>query len=239
MQKWTPMPKQDRRPLGHADPVVLDVARDVAGLHGRRSLQHAVRPVLFNAVIAFEHYPDVHKKQLQWLGRCRQRGLAIYGQGFTTDAGHTYSFEDWNLYDEMPAWREATTGSLEERLAKLSDPLRRPALRDSKPYLSGAFEDIVVAEGFSPETQKWQEWQIRDIAEQLRKHPVDTLLDLACADDLATVFFSVRKRTCAPPSDTPGRTEASVITSRYTGSALDSPASRGWRSRPLETQQRC
>jgi len=151
----------------------------------------AMRPVLFNAVIAFEHYPDVHKKQLQWLKRCRERGLAIYGQGFTTDAGHTYSFEDWNLYDEMPAWREATTGSVAERLAKLSDPARRPALRNSKPYLSGAFEDIVVAEGFGPETQKWQEWQIRDIAEQLGKHPVDTLLDLACADELKTVFFSV------------------------------------------------
>ena len=110
----------------------------------------------------------------------------------------------------MPAWREATTGSVAERLAKLSDPLRRPALRDSKPYLSGAFEDIVVAEGFSPETQKWQEWQIRDIAEQLGKHPVDTLLDLACADDLETVFFSVS------PTNTQGgyrevMTDASVL----------------------------
>ena len=88
--------------------------------------KHARRPVLFNAVIAFEHYPDIHKKQLRWLARCRERGLPIYGQGFTTDAGHTYSFEDWNLYDEMPAWREATTGSVAERLAKLSDPQRRP-----------------------------------------------------------------------------------------------------------------
>jgi N-acyl-D-aspartate/D-glutamate deacylase len=153
--------------------------------------KHAMRPVLFNAIIAFEHYPDVHKKQLQWLERCRKRGLSIYGQGFTTDAGHTFSFEDWNLYDEMPAWREATTGSVAERLAKLSDPGRRAALRSSKPYLSGAFEDIVVAEGFGPETQKWQEWQIRDVAERLGKHPVDALLDLACSDELKTVFFSV------------------------------------------------
>ncbi len=153
--------------------------------------KHARRPVLFNAVIAFEHYPEVHKKQLRWLARCRDRGLPIYGQGFTTDAGHTFSFVDWNLYDEMPAWREATTGSVAERLAKLSDPARRPALRDSKPYLSGAFEDIVVAEGFGPATQKWKDWQIRDIAEQLGKHPVDALLDLACSEELKTVFYSV------------------------------------------------
>jgi N-acyl-D-amino-acid deacylase len=98
----------------------------------------------------------------------------------------------------MPAWREATTGTVAERLAKLSDPARRPALRASKPYLSGAFEDIVVAEGQSPETQRWQDWQIRDIAERLNKHPVDALLDLACADDLETVFFSVS------PTDTQG-----------------------------------
>jgi N-acyl-D-aspartate/D-glutamate deacylase len=32
---------------------------------------------------------------------------------------------------------------------------------------------------------------MRDIAEQLGKHPVDALLDLACADELKTVFFSV------------------------------------------------
>jgi N-acyl-D-amino-acid deacylase len=160
--------------------------------------RHAGRPVLFNAVIAFQHYPEIHKRQLQWLGRCRDRGLPIYGQGFTTDAGHTYSFEDWNLYDEMPAWRDATTGSVEERLAKLSDPTRRPALRNSKPYLSGAFEDIVVAEGFSAETARWHDWQIRDVAAQLGKHPVDTLLDLACADRLRTVFYSVS------PTDTVG-----------------------------------
>jgi len=158
----------------------------------------AGRPVLFNAVIAFQHYPDIHKRQLQWLARCRERGLPIYGQGFTTDAGHTFSFEDWNLYDEMPAWREATTGTIDERLAKLSDPKRRPALRAAKPYLSGAFEDIVVAEGFSAETQRWQDWQIRDVAEQLGKHPVDALLDLACTDALRTVFFSVS------PTDTQG-----------------------------------
>ena len=172
----------------------------------------AGRPLLFNAVIAFQHYPEVHKKQLQWLERCRRRGLPIYGQGFTTDAGHTFSFEDWNLYDEMPAWREATTGSVAERLAKLSDPGRRPALRDSKPYLSGAFEDIVVAEGFSPATQRWRDWQIRDVAQQLNKHPVDALLDLACADGLGTVFFSV----------SPSRSLLSTIAPPYHASSLPS-----------------
>jgi hypothetical protein len=41
----------------------------------------------------------------------------------TTDAGFTFTLEDWNLYDDSEAWMEATTGSVEERLHKLADPV--------------------------------------------------------------------------------------------------------------------
>ena len=37
-----------------------------------------------------------------------------------------FTFKDWNLWDDMPAWRECTTGPIEDRLMKLSDP-RAPA----------------------------------------------------------------------------------------------------------------
>jgi hypothetical protein len=32
------------------------------------------------------------------------------------------TLEDWNLFDGMPAWKEATLGTVEERKAKLSKP---------------------------------------------------------------------------------------------------------------------
>jgi len=153
------------------------------------------RPLLYNAVISFDAHPNIHKTQLRWLERCRSKGIPVYGQGFTTDAGHTYSFEDWNLYDEVPAWREATTGTIGERLAKLSDPERRPALREGRNYLTGPIDKIVVAEGFSDETRQWEHMQIGDVAEKLDKHPVDALLDIAVKDELKTVFFSVSTTT--------------------------------------------
>ena len=33
---------------------------------------------------------------------------------------------DYNMFDTMPAWLEATTGTVAERQAKLADPARRP-----------------------------------------------------------------------------------------------------------------
>ena len=69
------------------------------------------RPVIMNAVQAFDRMPEVHRGQLEWLASCRERGLPVYGQGVTTDAGFTLTFEDWNLFDESDAWCEATTGN--------------------------------------------------------------------------------------------------------------------------------
>ena len=38
-----------------------------------------------------------------------------------------------NLFDDVQAWCDATTGTHAERLAKLGDPARRPALREKLP----------------------------------------------------------------------------------------------------------
>ena len=54
-------------------------------------------------------------------------GLRVYGQAHMTAAGLTWTFEDWNLFDDSDAWMEATTGTIEEKHRKLADPARREA----------------------------------------------------------------------------------------------------------------
>jgi N-acyl-D-aspartate/D-glutamate deacylase len=121
-----------------------DIRHDIAHLEEIASLSG--RPLLHNVVQAFETKPHVHRKQIEWLERCRERGIPVYGQGVTTDAGFTFTFEDWNLYDDSEAWMEATTGSLEERLAKLGDPARRQGLKDKLPYVATApIETVTVS----------------------------------------------------------------------------------------------
>jgi hypothetical protein len=80
------------------------------------------RPMMYQAVATQDRFPHRHRNTLKWLERCRQRGLRIYGQGVTTDAGLTFTFEDWNLLDDSDAWRDATTGTVSERQSAASGP---------------------------------------------------------------------------------------------------------------------
>ena len=154
------------------------------------------RPMIFNVVQAQDGLPHVHRKVMAWLERCREKGIRVYGQGVSTDAGFTFTFEDWNLFDEQPAWREATIGTKEERLAKLADPERREELRQQIPaFVVGPFAEIVVTGPATDETKQWLDHTIGLVAEKTGKHVVDAMLDIVVADNLETEFFSMPPNT--------------------------------------------
>jgi N-acyl-D-aspartate/D-glutamate deacylase len=166
-----------------------DVKHDLAHLEELASISG--RPLLHNVVQVFEDKPYIHRKALAWLQRCRERGIPVYGQGVTTDAGFTFTFEDWNLYDDSEPWCEATTGTFEERLHKLSDPARRPALREHLPRIAtGPIDAVTILTPASPETEKYRQMSTAQAGELMGKHFVDAFLDIAVADRLQTVFYT-------------------------------------------------
>ena len=153
------------------------------------------RPVLMNVIQAFDDRPHIHRGALAWLQSCYERGIRVIGQGLTTDAGFTFSFEDWNLFDDIDAWCEATTGTHAERLAKLADPQRRATLREKLPRTAtGPLPEIVIARLKLDHNWKWKDYTLALAGEAMGKHPVDVMLDLAVEEDLATEFFA------APPN---------------------------------------
>ena len=153
-----------------------DVKHDRAHLEEIASISG--RPMLHNVVQAIADRPHVHRQALEWLKRCRERGIPVYGQGVTTDAGFTYTFEDWNLYDDSPAWCEATTGTFEERLAKLADPARRQALKDQLPKVAtGPLDAVTVLSPKSPGTMQFKEMSVSQVAE-MTGHPVAVQSDI-------------------------------------------------------------
>ena len=169
------------------DPAIVDESKRTFELLARVS----GRPVLYNVVTAIETDLSIHRNTLAWLDRCRREGLQVYGCAVTTRNALMFTFEDWNLFDEADAWREATIGSLEEKLDKLADPARRPALRDAKLIAATCpIDKIVVLGPKSSETSQWKDHTIGDIAEATGKHPVDVMLDIAVADRLRTTFYA-------------------------------------------------
>jgi len=151
------------------------------------------RPIMFEAIATQDRFPHRHRNTIKWLERCRQKGLRVYGQGVTTDAGLSFTFEDWNLFDDSDAWREATTGTVKERAEKLGDPRRREALKNQMPresLITSYFDEIIITEVAKPENKHLEGLTLRKAAAQTAKHPVDVMLDLASSEDLKTEFFA-------------------------------------------------
>lgn len=103
------------------------------------------------------------------------------------------------LYDGVPSWAALMALPHQEKLRRLRDPAARDELRHAvehpnrdpakgstlpPPHWHVLFVDEVDA----PAHEKFLKRSIRDIATELGKEPADALLDLALAEELATVF---------------------------------------------------
>ncbi|MGO9056061.1 MAG: N-acyl-D-amino-acid deacylase family protein [Candidatus Binataceae bacterium] len=185
------------------------------------------RPILWNAISPDDTNPLRHRGPMKWIQQAQEKGLRIYGQGITTNAGLTFTFIDWNLFDDAQAWCDATTGTVPERKAKLADPARRPALIEQVPrQASNDLATIVVLETRREDLKKYENLTLGEIgAAQGGKHPVDVMLDLAVADDMQTEFFApalnhgfeFREEIVRSPYVIPGVSDGGAHTKFFTG----------------------
>jgi N-acyl-D-aspartate/D-glutamate deacylase len=164
--------------------------------------ERAQRPILHNALAVVDDVPTFHTSELDWVHDCNSRGLRIYGQGANVRTWFNFTLEHWNLYDGSPAWNRATQGSVEDKLAKLSDPKVREQMREEYALLlpigrSSIPESLtIVKTPGHPELEKYLGQKIDDIAKAEGKHPTDAMLDIAVAGDLKVEF-----RTGSPTSE--------------------------------------
>ena len=177
----------------------------------------AGRPVFYQTVRSNSYDPEGHRKVLRWLEDCSRRMVPVLGQGEVNNRlGFEFTFEDWNLFDDSPAWREVTLGTPSERKAKMQDADLRAKLRtewDSgvhpgESFMPGSVAGLVVEEVGHPEFERYVGQTLQQVAEQEGRHVVDSLLDLVIADDLQTEFL------CPTGRDNPDYT-AEVLNSPY------------------------
>ena len=199
------------------------------------------RPILHNAVAVSPRDPTVHERRLEWIEECNQRGLRMFGQGGTIRAGFAFTLENWNLYDTSPAWREATTGTYEERLRKLGDPNIRQAMkketeeaaermRQIQAGVGGPLHRLIVqATGGHDELEEYVGKSIAQIAEEQGKDVIDAMLDLSIAGELKVEFLGPDRGQNADhmaamindsPYTFPGVSDGGAHTKFFTGGAF-------------------
>jgi len=162
------------------------------------------RPVNWNAVIYDPTSPGTWKQQLQWMEKAYQKA-PVLGVNICTPIEFEFTLETIGLFDQLPAWNEATIGTLAERKVKLGDPARRPAMKadmekaptvmpgtapDSEQGAIRMFrwDKTVVDSVQLPKNIPLKGRTIEEIAKEQNKHPIDTLLDLSVEEDLKAEF---------------------------------------------------
>jgi len=176
---------------------------DIAALIARES----GRPVIWNGLVAdgalnqhgagmYSHRDAI--KQVAYYNEVE--GLRIYAQALTHNFVSEFTFEDYNLLDTMPVWKEALLGTVGEKQAKLADPERRKGMKELHDARGGLFgagyvmDEIKVnwISSDAPNAQEIKEryegWTIGEIAAREHKHPVDAMLDIAVAGGLKVGF---------------------------------------------------
>jgi N-acyl-D-aspartate/D-glutamate deacylase len=155
----------------------------------------AGRPLLYNAIVISDKHPESHKAQLDWVNAANERGARVFGQAVTARAPVRMTLEDWNLFDSVPAWKEATLGTTEERKAKLSKPELRKEMRED--YDHGGMDTLNVVLGEFPKyiarkvhnrdlKLQYEGLSVEQIAEKEGKHVIDAMLDVSVADNIKT-----------------------------------------------------
>ncbi|MBM4256938.1 MAG: amidohydrolase family protein [Deltaproteobacteria bacterium] len=180
-----------------------EIKKDLAFLE--RLAAVAQRPILHNAIVPARKDPKVHRRSLQWLERVRAKGLPIYGQTGTVRTGFAFTLEHWNLYDASPAWRELTTGTKKEKLAKMQNPALREAVKREaeeadrrlqviQAGVGGAIPTLIVqSDGGKPALEKYVGKSLGQIAQEENKTPIDVMLDLSIASELGVEFLGPNK----------------------------------------------
>ena len=214
-----------------------DIRADLAFLE--KLAEVAKRPILHNVVAPARKDPEVHRRPLRWIDKCRSQGLPIYAQCGTGRAGFAFTLEHWNLYDASPAWRAVTTGTKDEKIEKMQDPELRQALVEEAEEADRRLQVIQAGVGGNPKSlvvqgvnrqadlQQYVGKSVGDIAEAEGKTVIETMLDLSLAGDLNVEFLGPDKGSNAEfmaemmhnPYAIPGVSDGGAHTKFFTGGA--------------------
>jgi len=163
------------------------------------------RPLNWNAVISDPSSPENWKRLLEWNEKAFREAV-IFPVNICVPIEFEFTMETIGLFDQLPAWNEATIGTFEERKAKLGDPARRAALRadmEKPPTLMPGvrkedgeagqismfkWESTFVDEVHLPKNQSLKGRTIAEIAKERGHHPIDVMLDISVEENLKAEF---------------------------------------------------
>ncbi|MBW3669465.1 MAG: amidohydrolase family protein [Actinobacteria bacterium] len=151
----------------------------------------AGRPLNWNVLMPTAANAELCRERLEAGTEARRGGGKIVALTQPLASQPRLSFATGVIFDALPGWHETMHLPPEEKLHALGDPAVRAELRTRAQQPSDAarfarWSDMVVYETFAPGLERVAGRKVADIAAAEGKDPFDALLDVVCADRLAT-----------------------------------------------------
>jgi N-acyl-D-aspartate/D-glutamate deacylase len=153
----------------------------------------AQRPLNWNVLGVSALDPDGWRHQLTASDYAAERGGEVVALVMPHAMRIRLSFLSGFVLDALPGWSSVLGLPVEERIAALRDPSVRARL-DASAHSEEAgnlrglanWANLELAETFAPENAAYEGRRVGDVAKEQGRDPFDVLLDIVCADGLAT-----------------------------------------------------
>jgi len=152
------------------------------------------RPVVVAALLHNSTNPEAVFQDLDQIAAANARGRTLIGAVSCCPLTNEFTLQAPYPFEGLAAWRPALgeTGAAFARV--IADRAFRDAIRAelAQPAVfrlfNGEWDQVFVVEAARPDHRPLENRSIAEIARAARADPLDTLLDLALAEELATMF---------------------------------------------------
>jgi N-acyl-D-aspartate/D-glutamate deacylase len=167
----------------------------------RRVAEASGKPIHGNVLGYFSSSPDGWKNNIAFAEGLNRDGYRFHPMLVVNPKGVFFSFDNTFLFDEYDSWREVLVLPQEERRRRLADPAVRAVLAanladPTAGSLAFDWDEVRVATPRDPSNAALADRTLASIAAERGQDPLDTMLDLALAEDLETLF-TIRRKTGA------------------------------------------
>jgi N-acyl-D-aspartate/D-glutamate deacylase len=152
------------------------------------------RPVMIAALLHNGTNPDAVFADLDAISAANARGHRLIGQVSCCPLTMEFTLASPYPVEGLASWKPALGLSGERLRARLADPAFRAGVRQelAQPsafrLFNGEWDKVQVVEVAHGEHRELEQRSVHDIARSAGKQPLDAMLDLALAEDLATIF---------------------------------------------------
>ncbi len=159
----------------------------------KRLSQESGRPVVWNLLTQTWDSPNHWRKVLEWTAEAFREGARVHPLSLCERFDITFTMRG-AVFEDLPAWKSAITGSRSQKIANLSNPEIRAAMQrdldDPAPKVfSKRMQDVLVSIVRQDEHKELVGKNMVELGRMWNKTPLEALLDLAIAENLDTQFL--------------------------------------------------